>query len=400
MTTANENELLELAEDGAGAKNARSCLLSMFGDIYRGLDAEDRKWVDKQWLEWRGEEMAQASAAPPEREAKLREDAIFAALDRASEYWTTTLGGLRTGEDVSEWISNTLIPELREQADKAARVSRKDGEAKTVTGDEIRHYQAEHEVGFYDAKRAITAKTSEAPSTIPAASQEYVLRAMAKNYQDGNSWDHLDRETVIAAADEIKTLRAAIDRIPVPPSPVQDKAVAWQEPTTIDAMIVAGRLRGLGVKRWREYAELEHKDVLEALRLVWPKVRARPPAKADAGEIDVPLQSAPAAESEQGADPQRGWQLVPAKATREMVQAAYNRDNDGTTNLYFKVWEAMLSAAPAAEQGVAVSVEELAYFITSRPWGWDAGRSIARALLDKYSIRSAMMTEGRASRVD
>lgn len=39
--------------------------------------------------------------------------------------------------------------------------------------------------------------------------QEYVLRAMARNYADGNSWDHLDRETVLKAADEIKALRAA-----------------------------------------------------------------------------------------------------------------------------------------------------------------------------------------------
>jgi hypothetical protein len=51
------------------------------------------------------------------------------------------------------------------------------------------------------------------------------------------------------------------------------------EPTMHDAMMVAGRLHGLGVKRWREYGELEHKDVLEALRLVWPK--AAPPLAPD-----------------------------------------------------------------------------------------------------------------------
>ena len=44
-----------------------------------------------------------------------------------------------------------------------------------------------------------------------------------------------------------------------------------QGPTIYDAMAVAERLRGMGVKRWRDYGELEHKDVLEALRLVWPK---------------------------------------------------------------------------------------------------------------------------------
>lgn len=37
--------------------------------------------------------------------------------------------------------------------------------------------------------------------------QEYVLRAMAANYAGGHSWDHLDGETCVKAADEIKRLR-------------------------------------------------------------------------------------------------------------------------------------------------------------------------------------------------
>lgn len=39
--------------------------------------------------------------------------------------------------------------------------------------------------------------------------QEYVLRAMSKNYAPGNTWDHLDIEACAKAADEIKTLREA-----------------------------------------------------------------------------------------------------------------------------------------------------------------------------------------------
>jgi hypothetical protein len=56
------------------------------------------------------------------------------------------------------------------------------------------------------------------------ATQEYVLRAMANNYADGNSWDHLDRETCIKAADEIKMLRA----LPQPSSTGNADPVAWR----------------------------------------------------------------------------------------------------------------------------------------------------------------------------
>ncbi len=40
--------------------------------------------------------------------------------------------------------------------------------------------------------------------------QEFILRAMASNYANGNLWDSLDRETCIKAADEIKDLRAQL----------------------------------------------------------------------------------------------------------------------------------------------------------------------------------------------
>lgn len=45
--------------------------------------------------------------------------------------------------------------------------------------------------------------------------QEYTLRAMAKNYAGGHSWDHLDGEACAKAADEIKQLRAEIQLLRV-----------------------------------------------------------------------------------------------------------------------------------------------------------------------------------------
>lgn len=41
-----------------------------------------------------------------------------------------------------------------------------------------------------------------------------------------------------------------------------------------------------------------------------------------------------------------GYKLVPIKATREMIQAAYDRANDGTTYFHYKTWDTMLAAAP------------------------------------------------------
>jgi len=46
-----------------------------------------------------------------------------------------------------------------------------------------------------------------------------------------------------------------------------------------------------------------------------------------------------------------GWVMVPKEATPEMVKAAYARDHDGTTRLYFKIWEAMLAASPYGSIG-------------------------------------------------
>jgi hypothetical protein len=42
---------------------------------------------------------------------------------------------------------------------------------------------------------------------------EFTLRAMAQNYAGGHSWDHLDGEACVTAANEIQMLRAGIKRL-------------------------------------------------------------------------------------------------------------------------------------------------------------------------------------------
>lgn len=46
----------------------------------------------------------------------------------------------------------------------------------------------------------------------PSDTEEFVLRAMARNYTNGHAWDHLDEKVCIKAADEIRDLRALLSR--------------------------------------------------------------------------------------------------------------------------------------------------------------------------------------------
>jgi len=50
-----------------------------------------------------------ATPAPPSDVARMREELI-----KIADCWAKSFGGLPSGEDVSEWITNTLIPELEE----------------------------------------------------------------------------------------------------------------------------------------------------------------------------------------------------------------------------------------------------------------------------------------------
>lgn len=43
--------------------------------------------------------------------------------------------------------------------------------------------------------------------------QKHTLRAMAHNYRNGHSWDHLDGEVVTLAADQIERLETNLDEV-------------------------------------------------------------------------------------------------------------------------------------------------------------------------------------------
>ncbi|MFY1883709.1 hypothetical protein ACOTCJ_20965 [Achromobacter xylosoxidans] len=60
------------------------------------------------------------------------------------------------------------------------------------------------------ALRADAAANEAMANQVPAVTEEYTLRAMARNYTDRHSWDKLDSKAVTAAADEIRALRAAL----------------------------------------------------------------------------------------------------------------------------------------------------------------------------------------------
>lgn len=60
------------------------------------------------------------------------------------------------------------------------------------------------------ALRADAAANEAMANLVPAVTEEYTLRAMARNYTDRHSWDKLDSKAVTAAADEIRALRAAL----------------------------------------------------------------------------------------------------------------------------------------------------------------------------------------------
>lgn len=69
----------------------------------------------------------------------------------------------------------------------------------------------------YPASRRATMQVSE--------TAEYTLRAMANNYTGGHSWDNLDSEACLRAADEIRSLRAALSAAP---QPVAVKPLEWK----------------------------------------------------------------------------------------------------------------------------------------------------------------------------
>lgn len=72
------------------------------------------------------------------------------------------------------------------------------------------------------------ASPTPATAGVEAPTAEFKLRAMARNYRNGHSWDRLDCETCTAAADEIAKLRTAMESLsggakPVAPGSIRDE---------------------------------------------------------------------------------------------------------------------------------------------------------------------------------
>lgn len=74
------------------------------------------------------------------------------------------------------------------------------------------------------ALRADAAANEAMANQVPAVTEEYTLRAMARNYTDRHSWDKLDSKAITAAADEIERLRAELSQVR---APVADERAAF-----------------------------------------------------------------------------------------------------------------------------------------------------------------------------
>ncbi|OMG79324.1 hypothetical protein [Achromobacter xylosoxidans] len=79
------------------------------------------------------------------------------------------------------------------------------------------------------ALRADAAANEAMANQVPAVTEEYTLRAMARNYTDRHSWDKLDSKAITAAADEIERLRAELSQVR---APVADERAAFARSIT------------------------------------------------------------------------------------------------------------------------------------------------------------------------
>ena len=91
--------------------------------------------------------------------------------------------------------------------------------------------------------------------------QQYKLKAMAKNYAGGHRWDHLDSDTCSKAAEEIGTLRTANQRLEAENAQLKSalanntarRYVGDDDQRTIDELVAAGiRVDQQEIKRLRE----------------------------------------------------------------------------------------------------------------------------------------------------
>lgn len=324
---------------------------------------------------------AQASASPPEREAKLRE-----ALEQLQAFVSIMFG---SGPDakIPDVVRSPLgidikLGKIMNHAE-VALFSRDDGEAKTsaacnrcqgngeIVTDWSRYTnphqgdtgeEALSECPDCDGKGVVP---SEAPSTIPAdvlAMKEAAYKAAWNAYVEASMCPEIKTFDCIKRA-----VDAAISRLDVPGKTAGKQYVVRK-----------------GGYFYRPKAQGYTSSIHEAG--LWPKDEAGKYAIGVEGVTVHPASEWFALVGNDDLDTR--FKRLQAEASDLGYQLVQEPDHPDSPHN---------RPAPAAEQGgETVSVEELEHFIDVRAntflsdWSGD----LARALLDKYSIRPALMTEG------
>ncbi|WP_010486841.1 hypothetical protein [Pseudomonas sp. S9] len=98
--------------------------------------------------------------------------------------------------------------------------------------------------------------------------QQYKLKAMAKNYAGGHNWDHLDGDTCSKAAEEIGTLRPANQRLEAQRDAILLQAQCWAGEAKTQQSITreVGDLLG-GIPNWGPIADRVAAIVADRQRL-------------------------------------------------------------------------------------------------------------------------------------
>ena len=103
-------------------------------------------------------------------------------------------------------MTKTATPEMIEAGSVALLRTIRDPSA--VPEDYAREAEATINAALAAMPGEPVAETPPPSSHMSATgTQEFTLRAMAQNYSGGHSWDHLDGEVCLKAADEIRRLR-------------------------------------------------------------------------------------------------------------------------------------------------------------------------------------------------
>ncbi len=105
----------------------------------------------------------------------------------------------------------TKVPDSTSDDYEIKRVEPTEEEAAQSCQPEGAGVSADYQRGYEDGQADAHSRQAQG-GALSEATQEYTLRAMARNYANGHAWDKLDAETCTAAADEIRNLRAILAR--------------------------------------------------------------------------------------------------------------------------------------------------------------------------------------------